>query len=127
LFIKKRLKFKNKKITSYKKGRWAEKLAIVILRVKGYKILSERFKTPVGEIDVIASKNRKLVFLEVKYRPSFSEAFYSFTRPQQERIIRAAKLYLAKHTSKVTDEIQFDVIVFSNWGWRHLSNSWMER
>lgn len=113
-------------MTSYKKGRWSEKRAIVILRVKGYKILAERFKTPVGEIDVIASKRKQLVFIEVKKRPSLSEALHSLSLFQRKRIIQAAKMYLSKHPQWVTREIRFDVIAFWPWGWRHLQNSWNE-
>ena len=113
-------------MTPYKKGRWAEKRAIVILRLKGYKILAERFKTPVGEIDVIASKRKQLVFVEVKNRPSLSEALDSLSLLQRKRIVQAAKMYLAKHPRWITREIRFDVIAFWPWRWQHLQNAWNE-
>jgi len=47
-------------------GIYAEKLAMIYLFLKGYKILAWRYKTPFGEIDIIAKKNNFLIFIEVK-------------------------------------------------------------
>ena len=47
-------------------GIYAEKFAIFFLFIKGYKILAWRYKTPFGEIDIIAKKNNFLIFIEVK-------------------------------------------------------------
>jgi len=55
--------------TGYSKGLRAETLAAWYLRFKGYRILAMRYKTRVGEIDLIARRGRSLVFAEVKWRP----------------------------------------------------------
>ena len=113
-------------MTPYQKGRWAEKRAIVILRLKGYKILAERFKTPMGEIDLIAAKNKRLVLVEVKNRTSRCEALGAISVLQQQRIVQATKAYLSKYPRWLAGEIRFDVIAFWPWRWCHLKNAWNE-
>ena len=51
-------------------GRRAETLAAWYLRLKGYRIIESRYKTPVGEIDLIARRWGTTVFVEVKARKS---------------------------------------------------------
>ena len=65
---------KRKKITAYQKGHWAEILAAAYLWLKGYKILTRRYKSPVGEIDLIAQKGRTLAAVEIKARDEISTA-----------------------------------------------------
>ena len=58
---------KTKKQT-YNFGILAEKIAISFLRLKGYEILEWRFKTKVGEVDIIAKKSDVIIAVEVKAR-----------------------------------------------------------
>ena len=53
-------------MTNYARGIWAERYAALYLFFKGFRILATRFKTPVGEIDLIAVRNNVMVFVEVK-------------------------------------------------------------
>ncbi len=53
------------KNTSYSKGVLAEKHAVEQLKADGYKILHERYKTKFGEVDIIATKDKLVVFVEV--------------------------------------------------------------
>ena len=71
---------------AYKRGLKAEKLAAVFLKIKGYDILAQRFKTPVGEIDLIARKGETLVIAEVKQRGSVEDALESVTPKMRRRI-----------------------------------------
>ena len=54
--------------TSHSKGLLAELKARSYLRSKGFRILTKRFKTPLGEIDFIAQDGKILIFVEVKLR-----------------------------------------------------------
>lgn len=99
-----------------KKGRKAEFFAAQSLRLKGYKILERRFKTSVGEIDIIARKANVFVFAEVKARKNIEEGVYSVTPRQQVRITKAAELWLAQEKPEKLDAsqdfaVRFDVIV----------------
>ncbi len=50
------------------RGRRAENVAALYLRLKGYRILARRAKLFCGEIDLIARRSDTLAFIEVKYR-----------------------------------------------------------
>lgn len=75
---------------SYYKGILAEVWAALILTLKGYRIIKKRYRTVVGEIDIVAFKKKTLIFVEVKYRKSIEEAAYSITWFQQKRLRKAA-------------------------------------
>ena len=67
-------------------GRWAETLAGLTLRLKFYRILARRYRCPVGEIDIIAARERTVVFIEAKARQTLEQAMKSVTPRQQQRI-----------------------------------------
>jgi putative endonuclease len=96
-------------MTNYQTGLNAELLAAWLLRLQGYRIITKRCKTPVGEIDLIAQRGKVLVFVEVKARGSIDEALESVKTRQSRRIVRAAEYYMAGYRGKTSD-IRFDVI-----------------
>lgn len=113
------------RLKTYRYGVLAEYAAAFYLRLKGYRILAMRYKTPVGEIDIIACRKNTLVFTEVKARPSFRLGVESITPRMKRRIIKAASYYLAKNSRDTDPEIRFDVIAFSPpFFIRHLDNAW---
>ncbi len=107
------------------KGRFAEHLCAIYLGLKGYRILHRRFKSQVGEIDLIAKRGNVLVFLEVKSRKSVRDALYAVTPKQRARIERAASAYRAKYTYLADCQCRFDVMVVKN-GWLpvHIRQAW---
>ncbi len=56
------------KLKAYRKGHDAEQDAAAMLTQRGYEILSRRFRSPAGEIDLVASNGPHLAFVEVKAR-----------------------------------------------------------
>ena len=58
-----------KRERAYRHGLFAETVAALLLRLNGHRIVARRYKTPVGEIDLVALKGKRLAFLEVKRRP----------------------------------------------------------
>ncbi len=56
------------RVRAYRSGLFAETVTALILRLKGHRIVARRYKTPVGEIDLVALKGRRLAFIEVKRR-----------------------------------------------------------
>ncbi|MBI2233897.1 MAG: YraN family protein [Micavibrio aeruginosavorus] len=96
-------------MTSYKTGLQAEFLAVIFLRLKGYRILAQRCKTPLGEIDLIARRGKTLVFVEVKTRGTIAAALESVSARQAGRIVRAAQCWLASRNAAGMD-LRFDVI-----------------
>jgi putative endonuclease len=64
----------------------------MFLIAKGYRILARRFKTPLGEIDIVARRRRALVFVEVKARETSGDAAESLTARGKQRIVAAAEM-----------------------------------
>lgn len=108
------MRFPSKKQNSYSKGIWAEYYAAVYLCLKGYRICAMRYKTQVGEIDLVARKGKAFVFIEVKYRADITQALSAVHPKAQIRIRRAAEQYLQSKNQKesftLKHEIRFDVI-----------------
>jgi putative endonuclease len=94
-----------------RRGRRAETLALWYLRAKGYRLLARRYKTPVGEIDLIVARGRTVAFVEVKSRPTEAEAAEAATPMGRRRIARAASLWLASHPEAEGRDLRLDVIV----------------
>lgn len=107
-------------------GHLAERLAALYLRAKGYRIVARRFRTPVGEIDLIVRRGRVIAYVEVKQRTEEALALDSINATARRRITRAAAWYGAR--LKEPDLTQrFDVIAVRPWRLpRHLKNAWME-
>ena len=91
-------------------GAWGEALAAEYLRKKHYKLVAAGFQCRFGEIDLIVSDKKYLVFVEVKLRrsASFAEAREFVDFRKQERIRTTASFYLAEN--ETTLQPRFDVI-----------------
>jgi putative endonuclease len=92
-------------------GQWGEETAARYLESKGYTILGRNVRTAHGEIDIIASKEAALIFVEVKTRSShaFSYPEDSVTRRKQAHLLSAAEEYLQAHP-EIGECWQFDVL-----------------
>lgn len=93
-----------------RKGEWGEHKAANYLRLKGYRILERNYSCRMGEIDIIASKGKFIVFVEVKLRKNadFAEAREFVTRSKQSRIITTAQIWLSQNETEL--QPRFDVI-----------------
>ena len=96
----------DKKLT----GRWGEEQAAGYLKKKKYKIVGMNYSCRFGEIDIIAQKGDYIVFVEVKTRKNadFAQAREFVTKTKQQRIITAARFWLAANPSGL--QPRFDVI-----------------
>jgi putative endonuclease len=79
------------RVAAFRTGVSAEARAAAFLIAKGYRVLARRFRTPYGEIDIVARRRNLLAFIEVKARASLDEAAYAVTPRQQQRIVAAAQ------------------------------------
>ena len=93
------------------KGRRAETRAALMLRLKGYRILAHRYRSPVGEIDLVAKRGHTLLAVEVKSRKSAAEAAFAIDARQQKRIAHAAEHFLAANPRYADHKIRFDAIL----------------
>jgi putative endonuclease len=109
-----------------RRGRRAETLAAWLLRLKFYRILGHRVRTPLGEIDLIARAPSGVVcFIEVKARAGESDAAEALGPRQRARIARAAELYLASRPGAAPKGARFDIVsVLPGKLPRHLRDAW---
>jgi putative endonuclease len=102
----------------------AESRAAAYLIAKGFRILSRRWKSPVGELDIVARRRGLLLFVEVKARGNFDDAAESVTQRQQHRIIAAAEAWLATYPDPRITDMRFDaVLVVPGKMPRHIENA----
>jgi putative endonuclease len=92
-------------------GLSAESRAAALLIAKGYRIVARRWKSPVGEIDIVARRRGTLVFVEVKARERLDDAAEAVIVRQQRRIIAAAEAWLASHPDDANCDMRFDVVL----------------
>src|SRR5436190_9717621 len=91
-------------------GLSAESRAAAYLVAKGYRILARRWRSPVGELDIVARRRGTLIFVEVKARERLDDAAEAVVVRQQLRIIAAAEAWLATHPNHGNSDIRFDVV-----------------
>ena len=96
---------------AFRTGISAESRAAALLVAKGFRILARRWKSPVGEIDIVARRRHLLVFVEVKARHSLDEAAESVTPRQRQRIIAAGEAFLATYPDASVHDIRFDAVL----------------
>jgi putative endonuclease len=96
---------------AFRLGLSAESRAAAFLIGKGFRILARRWKSPLGEIDIVARRRNTLIFVEVKAREKLDDAAWSVTPRQQQRIAAAAELWLAQHPDATFTDIRFDVVL----------------
>ena len=111
---------------TYQQGKLAELIGCIWLTLKGYRIRHWRYKTPVGEIDIIAQKGQTIIFVEVKRRPSYTAAIESISLWQQHRITQAALWYQAAQKKQWGFSARFDILLVVPWRVHHHMNAWTQ-
>jgi len=101
------------RVAAFRTGLSAEARAAAFLMAKGYRILVKRFRTPYGEIDIVARRRNLLVFVEVKARATLDDAAYAVTPRQQQRIIDAAQAWLMAHPEHANFDLRFDAMLIA--------------
>ncbi len=116
---------------AYRYGLRAEHVAMALLVAKGYRVLSRRYRTPAGEIDIVVRRGATIAFVEVKARRNLDAAAQALTWTGERRIEAAADIWASRHLSTIGDHVlRFDQVlvapfrlpvhvenVFSGSGW----------
>ena len=106
------------------RGHWAEVSALMLLRLKGYRLLAQRFKSHHGEIDLIMRRGTTTAFIEVKARMNHDAAITSVTGFQSRRIAAAASLWMAKDQIAAQGHCRFDIVAVNSYLWpKHIENA----
>jgi len=105
-------------------GRRAERLAAWWLRLKGWRILAVRARTPVGEVDLVARRGRTLAFIEVKARATAADAALALDDYRLRRVARAAEALIPRYMRE-GDTIRIDAMFIVPRRFpRHMTNVW---
>jgi putative endonuclease len=96
---------------SHDLGHAGEAFALEFLKAQGYAILERNYRTPFGEIDLIAKEGEATVFIEVKTRQEDGwDAFEAVNRRKQHTMVRVAQSYLIEKFDTVDVAARFDVL-----------------
>jgi putative endonuclease len=117
-----------KRRRSYRRGHRGECLAALALMAKGFRIVARRYRTRLGEIDLIARRGDLVLIVEVKVRGSLVEAMEAIARESERRIERAADLWLSRQPDYARLSVRFDMVAVLPWRWPiHVENVFQGR
>jgi putative endonuclease len=115
----------NDRLARYQKGHRAERMARYFLNCKFYRLLELRYKTKLGEIDLVMAKGNKIIFCEVKARNELADGFDAVSPHSQQRIQRAATYFVQRNPAYQNYDWRFDVVVVRPWRLPyHLKDAW---
>jgi putative endonuclease len=103
-----------KRHKAYRRGHSAERLALML---KGYRIIGRRYRTKLGEIDLIARRKDVVLIVEVKARTTLEQAMDSVNVLTMRRIEAAADLWLARQPDHSRLSLRFDLVAILPWRW----------
>lgn len=110
---------------AYARGRRGERWAAWWLRLKGYRVLAQGFRCPLGEIDLVARRGGILAIVEVKHRGTVASAGEAIGARQQRRVRRAAEMFLQRHPDLAGLQLRFDAMLLTPRQLpRHLKDAW---
>lgn len=102
-------------------GRRAETVAMLLLGLKGYRVLARNYVVRGGEIDLVARRGRTLVFVEVKARPDLATAQGTLSPQKRRRVEVAARVWLARNAWAGGMVLRGDAVFVAPWRWpRHM-------
>ena len=111
-----------------RRGHRGEWLAALALMLKGYRIVARRYRTRLGEIDLIARRGDLVLVVEVKVRPTLVEAMEAVGRLSERRIEAAADLWLARQPDHARLSLRFDMVAVTPRRWPvHVENIFQGR
>ena len=98
------------------------------MTVKGYRIVARRYRTRLGEIDLIARRGTLVLIVEVKVRPTLEQAMEAIGRMSERRIDAAADLWLMRQPDYARLSLRFDMVAVLPRRWPvHVANVFQGR
>lgn len=102
---------------AYRRGHSSEWLAAAALMLKGFRIVARRYRTKLGEIDLIARRGNLVLIVEVKARKTLIEAMEAIGYESERRIEGAADLWLSRQRDHAKLSMRFDLVAVLPWRW----------
>lgn len=112
--------FKTRRRKAERRGHVSEWIAAAYLLLKGYRILAMRYRTRLGEIDIVARKGDLAVFIEVKARGDERGAIDAVSATAQKRIRAASDIWLSRQRDAHLLSQRYDIVAVMPLRWpRH--------
>jgi putative endonuclease len=113
-----------KRAAAEARGRKAERRAAWWLRLHGWRILGQRLRVPVGEVDLVARRGRVVAFVEVKWRDRPADLDLAIDPYRLRRVAAAAEM-LRSRFARPHDDVRIDVMLLAPRRLpRHLVHVW---
>lgn len=93
------------------KGKQAEDAACAYLKKQGYQILERNRRLGRGELDIIATDEDVLVFVEVKGHQHRESSLDAMHTDKQSRMVSAAHTWLGQHPAYANHQCRFDLVM----------------
>jgi putative endonuclease len=104
-----------------RRGRRAETIAAWWLRLKGFRLLASRLRTPRGEIDLVMRRGATLIFVEVKARSNMDEAQAALSLRGLARMRAASDMVMFRFDKNARFNHRFDAVLIAPWHFpRHI-------
>ncbi len=103
------------KLQALDRGRNGELLAVLYLRLRGWRIAERNFRCPRGEIDIIARKGNLVAFIEVKARPSVDAAVAAVGGTSRQRIAAAGREWISRQRDCDALSWRHDIMAVRPW------------
>ena len=99
------------RVAAFRTGISAESRAAAFLMAKGYRILAKRYRTPHGEIDIVARRRNLIAFVEVKARRGdrFGQPVEAVNWRKQKELAKSAQVWIDRH-GRPEESYRFDVV-----------------
>jgi putative endonuclease len=102
------------------RGRRAERLAALLLMLKGWRIVARRRRMPMIEVDIVARRGRLLAVVEVKQRPTLEAALAALTPSAAARLRAAARQLAAEQGEECAARVDLIALAPGRWP-RHIA------
>ena len=103
------------RLKAFRRGHVSEYVAALYLAAKGYRIRAIRYRTKLGEIDIIARRGDLTICVEVKARRDIDSAVFAVTGTAQQRIRAASELWLSRQPDAHRLSLRYDIVAVLPW------------
>ncbi len=100
---------------AFRRGHVSEYIAALYLLAKGFRIRAIRYRTKLGEIDIVARRGDLVICVEVKARASVDAAVFAVTGTAQQRIRAAGDLWLSRQPDAHRLSLRYDIVAVLPW------------
>ena len=112
------------RLKAFRRGHVSEYIAAFYLAAKGFRIRAIRYRTKLGEIDIIARRGDLVVCVEVKARRDVDSAVFAVTGTAQRRIRAASEIWLSRQPDGHHLSLRYDIVAVRPWRFpRHLPDA----